>query len=96
MTLFYGIVLLVGIALAGVWITRIAISQSVDGHESANPERRWGETGRMTIAGLIGFAMGGFAVLYTDLPPALSIAAAIVGGAAMAAMARWLGPTPAP
>lgn len=92
MTLFYGLVLLAGIVLAGFWLARVAIANGVDGYESADPELTWGARGRMVVAALIGFALGGFAVLYTTLPAGLSIASATVGAVALAATARWLGP----
>lgn len=95
MTLFYGSVLLIGIAMAGYWLVRVAIANSVDGWERANPELKWGASGRMVIAAFIGFGLGGFAILYTDLNPILSVGSAVLGGVGLAAGARWFGPTTA-
>ena len=92
MTLFYGSVLLIGIVLAGYWLVRVAIANGVEGWEHANPELKWGQSGRTIIAALIGFGLGGFAILYTDLEPALSVASAILGGIGLTAVARWFGP----
>lgn len=95
MTLFYGVTLLVGLLLAGAWLVMIAIAGMVDGWGHVDPESRWGSTGRSIIAGLIGFGMTGISVLYTTLPEALSLVAAVVGGAALIAVSRFFGPSTA-
>jgi len=92
MTAFYGITLLIGFALMLVWLVLTAIASGVEGWDGVDPERRWGVTGRSVVAGLVGFGMAGISVLYTTAPEALSIAAAIVGGLALIAVARWIVP----
>ncbi len=92
MTAFYGIILLIGIALMLVWLVLTAIASGVEGWDRVDPERRWGVTGRSLVAGLIGFGMAGISVLYTTAPEAMSFAAAVVGGLALIAVARWVVP----
>lgn len=92
MTALYGIILLVGFALMLAWLVLTAIASSVEGWGRVDPELRWGATGRSVVAGLIGFGMAGISVLYTTAPEALSIAAAVVGGLALIAVARWVVP----
>ncbi|KAA3639768.1 MAG: hypothetical protein DWP92_04190 [Armatimonadetes bacterium] len=92
MTAFYGIILLIGVSLMLAWLVLTAIASSVEGWGRVDPERRWGVRGRCTVAGLLGFGMAGISVLYTTAPEALSIAAAVVGGLALIAVARWVVP----
>lgn len=94
MTLFYGLVLLIGLAVGGVWLVMIAIAGSVDGWEWIDPESRWGVVGRSVIAGCIGFGMAGISVLYTSAPELLSIVGGIVGAVALIVIARFFGPSP--
>lgn len=95
MTIFYGSVLLVGLILGGVWLVMIAVAGMVDGWEHVDPELRWGLKGRSVIAALIGFGMAGISVLYTSLPDFVSLIGGLAGAAALIAVARFFGPTPA-
>jgi NAD/NADP transhydrogenase beta subunit len=95
MTVFYGVVLLVGLILAGVWLVMVAIAGQVDGWEHVDPELRWGIRGRSVVAGLIGFGMAGISVLYTQLPDLFALAGGFVGAAALIAVSRYFGPSPA-
>jgi len=93
MTLFYGLILLLGATLAGVWLVMVALSGSVDGWEHVNPELTWGERGRFVVAGLIGFGMAGISMLYTTWPEFLSVVGGIVGAAVLIVVSRYFGPT---
>ncbi len=93
MTLLFFGVLFTGIALAGIWMVAVAVARGVDGASRYDPERRWGVAGRMVISACIGFGMGGFAILYTDLPPALSLLSALIGAVALAWVGRTFGPS---
>ncbi|MCB1246509.1 MAG: hypothetical protein KDB69_04525 [Acidimicrobiia bacterium] len=96
MTLLFGVVLLVGIGLGGVWLVGVAMAAGVEDAERFDPERRFGATGRMVIAGMIGFSLGGFATLYTTLPPVTSLLSAMLGAVAMVGIARFFGPQQSP
>jgi NAD/NADP transhydrogenase beta subunit len=47
------------------------------------------------VAGLIGFGMAGISVLYTQLPDLFALAGGFVGAAALIAVSRYFGPSPA-
>jgi hypothetical protein len=96
MTVFYGLVLLVGLVLAGVWLVMIAIAGQVEGWAHVDPEIRWGVRGRSVISGLIGFGMAGISVLYTQLPDLFALVGGLVGAVALIAVSRFFGPSPAP
>ena len=93
MTIFYGAVLAVGFAMLVVWLVLTAVASGVEGWGDRDPELTFGPTGRAVVAGTVGFGMAGISMLYTKMPDALSIVAAVVGAAAMVVVSRWLGPT---
>lgn len=92
MTVLYGVVLMIGLVLLTAWIVAAAVGSMVDGWGHVNPEQRWGATGRSVVAGFVGFGMAGISMLYTTLPDALSILAAVAGAAGLVAVSRWFVP----
>jgi len=92
MTTLYGAVLLIGLLLLLVWVVAAAVSASVDGWSTVDPERRFGATGRVAIAACIGFGMAGISMLYTEFPEGLSVLAAVVGAFGLAAVVKWVVP----
>ncbi len=92
MVWIYAITLALGLLALLVWIVGVAVGAWVDGWEFADPERRFGETGRSTTAAVVGFGMGGMSATFAGWNPVLAAAAALVGAAAMVAVARVFAP----
>ena len=94
MVWIYAIALALGLLALLVWIVGVAVGAWVDGWEFADPERRLGETGRSTTAAVFGFGMGGMSATFAGWNPVIAAAAALVGGAALVAVARVFAPAP--
>ena len=92
MTIFYGAILFLGLAMVVVWLVLAAVASGVEGWGDRDPENLFGATGRSVVAGTFGFGMAGISMLYTQMPDAVSVVAAIAGAAAMIAVSRSLGP----
>lgn len=92
MTALYGVILLVGLGAMTAWIAAVAIAGSVDGWERIDPDIRFGATGRLFVAGSVGFGMAGISMLYTSFPDWLSVLAAIAGAAALVVVAARVVP----
>jgi hypothetical protein len=92
MTIFYGAVLFIGFVMLVVWLVLTAVAAGVDGWDDSDPERRFGTRGRSVVAGTFGFGMAGISMLYTQMPDALSLVAAVAGAAGLIVVSRWLGP----
>lgn len=93
MTTVFAVVLAIGLLLLIAWIVLVAVASMVDGAASADPGRWAGTTGRIIVAYLTGFGMAGLSAAYGGWADLAAIAAAIVGGLALAGVAVWLGPT---
>jgi len=75
------------------WVAASAIGESVEGWSRFDPEARFGAAGRFTVAGLVGFGMGGLSSSYAGWP-GMAVAGAAVAGAVLAIVAtRSLGPS---
>lgn len=94
MTPIYAVALLIGALLALGWVVGVAIGTWVDGWEFADPDRRFGGTGRAIVAGLIGFGMAGMSASFGGWPPVLAFCGAGAGAGAMVLVARYFGPDP--
>lgn len=92
MVWIYAITLALGSIALLVWIVGVAVGARVDGWEFADPERRFGESGRSALAAVVGFGMGGMSATFAGWNPALAAAAALVGGAALVVVARVFAP----
>jgi len=88
----YAISLFIGFLLLLAWIVGVAVGSWDDGWEFADPERRFGTTGRSVVAGVVGFGMAGMSASFGGWPPALAVLGALAGAAAMVAVARYFGP----
>ena len=93
MSALYAIAVIVGLVLLITWAGLVVLGNSVAGWDSLNPEARFGGRGRMAIAALAGFGMGGLSATFAGWATALALLAAVVGAAAMGYVARHLGPT---
>jgi len=88
----YAISLFLGFLLLLAWIVGVAVGSWVEGWEFADPERRFGATGRSVVAGVVGFGMAGMSASFGGWPPALAILGALAGALAMVVVARFFGP----
>ena len=75
-----------------VWLVGVAVGTWVNGWDFADPERQFGEIGRSATAAVFGFGMGGMSATFAGWNPVLAAAAALVGGAALVAVARVFTP----
>jgi hypothetical protein len=91
-TALFGIPLLIGILLMLAWIVATAVAATVRGWERVDPELRFGQTGRLVLAGIIGFGMAGISALYAGWPSPLAVGAGLAGIAGLIGVSIWLGP----
>ena len=95
MVWLYAIALVAGLLMLLAWIVGVALGAWVDGWDFADPERRFGATGRSVVAGAIGFGIAGMSATFAGWHTLLAAAAALVGAAAMVAVARVFVPAEA-
>jgi hypothetical protein len=81
MTAVYGIAVLVGIVGLLAWIMMSAYAGNV-GRPGADPEERFGLRGRVVVAAVLGFGMGGISAHYAGWPPFAAVIAAVVAAVA--------------
>ena len=91
----YAFALAAGFLMLLAWIVGVAVAALVEGWDFADPERRYGQTGRALVAGTIGFGIAGMSATFAGWHPAVSLVAAILGGAALVAVSRAFAPTEA-
>lgn len=70
------------------WVAAVAVSEMVAGWSHLDPERRFGRRGRLVVAGLAGFGLGGMSASYAGWPLAAAFGAAI-GAAVGVGVAAW-------
>ena len=92
MTALFGIPLFIGILLMVAWIAATAVAATVRGWERVDPELRFGRTGRLVLAGVIGFGMAGISALYAGWSSPLAVGAGLAGIAGLIGVSIWLGP----
>lgn len=92
MVWLYAIALAAGFLMLLVWIVGVALAAWVDGWEFADPDRRFGATGRAVIATAIGFGMAGMSATFAGWHAIVAILAAFVGAAALVAVGRVFAP----
>ena len=95
MVWIYALALFAGFLALLVWMTAVAVAAWVDGWEFADPERRFGTTGRFAVAGVIGFGMGGMSATFGGLHPAVAFLAALLGAGALVLVAHTFAPAEA-
>lgn len=88
MTALYAVVLVVGILLLLVWVAAVAVAETVAGWEHVDPDVRYGRRGRLIVASLTGFGLGGMSATFAGWPVVAALAAAgggvvVVGTAAL-------------
>ena len=91
MTPIYAIATLVGVGGLIAWALLRGIR--ADGsYARFDPEARFGERGRMTVAGVTGFGLAGMSSTFAGWSTVLTVIAAVGGAALVAVIARSLGP----
>lgn len=95
MVWIYALALIVGFVALIAWIVGAALGAWVDGWEFADPEARFGATGRSIVAGLVGFGIAGMSATFAGWHAVLALAAALLGVVAMVAVARVFTPAEA-
>jgi hypothetical protein len=87
----YAICVVLGVVAVITWVFVGLTSSAVAGKSHLEPEARFGEAGRMTISGVLGFGLGGMSASFGGWGSALALLGA-VGGAVLAIVAaRYLG-----
>ena len=94
MTAVYAVALVSGFILILLWVAAVAVAESVPGWEGVDPERRVGRRGRVAVAGLIGFGLGGMSATFAGWPVAVAVISAIGGVVVAGAAARFLAGDP--
>lgn len=85
----YAVILSIGVIGLLVMILGEGLAENLDRADDA-PSRRWGRTGRMLVAGAVGFGMGGMSAEFSPLGFSWPLALGIATFAAVAAGA-WAG-----
>ena len=88
----YAVALIAGLLMLLTWMIGAAVGAWVDGWDFADPERRFGATGRFVVAGSIGFGMAGMSATFAGFHPGLALVAALLGAAALVLVARTFAP----
>ncbi|MEA2001583.1 MAG: hypothetical protein U9N84_06825 [Actinomycetota bacterium] len=87
----YAICVVLGVIAGASWVFLGLTASAVAGKSHLEPEARFGETGRMTISGVLGFGLGGMSASFGGWGSALSLAGAAGGAVLAIAAARYLG-----
>ena len=90
MTAVYAISLISGVFLLLAWVASVAVAETVAGWDHVDPDRRFGRRGRLTVAGLAGFGLGGMSASYAGWPAAAALAGAVGGAVLVGAAAYYL------
>ncbi len=86
------VALVIGLLGLLAWVVAGTIGESVAGWSRVDPEARFGAAGRFTVAGLVGFGMGGLSASFAGWPGWAVVVGAIGGAAVAVGAARLLGP----
>ncbi len=96
MTILYAMTLSLGLIGVVGWIVLSTVSATVRGWASADPEIRFGKTGRTMVAALVGSGMGGLSATFAGWPDPASIGGAVAGAVGLGIASHLLGPTGRP
>lgn len=86
MTALFAVSLVIGVVCLLVLVAAVAVAETVSGWERVDPDVRFGRGGRLIVAGLNGFGLGGMSATYAGWPAAATLAAA-AGGVVLAGWA---------
>ena len=90
----YAISLVSGVVLLLAWVAAVAVAETVAGWDHVDPDRRFGRRGRLAVAGLTGFGLGGMSATFGGWPVVAALAGAIGGAVLMGAAALYLASGP--
>jgi hypothetical protein len=88
MTAVYAVTLVAGFVLILMWVAAVAVAESVPGWQHVDPEQRFGRNGRLAVAALMGFGLGGMSSSFAGWPVAAAVAGAL-GGALLSGATAW-------
>lgn len=91
----YAVALIAGLLMLLGWIVGSALGGWVEGWEFADPENRFGATGRSVVAGSVGFGIAGMSATFAGWHPLVAVVAAVLAAAAMVTVARVFAPAEA-
>ena len=91
----YAVALIAGLLMLLGWIVGSALGAWVEGWEFADPENRFGATGRSVVAGSVGFGIAGMSATFAGWHPLVAVVAAVLGAAALVTVARVFAPAEA-
>ena len=91
----YAVALIAGLLMLLGWIVGSTLGAWVEGWEFADPENRFGATGRSVVAGSVGFGIAGMSATFAGWHPLVAVVAAVLGAAAMVTVARVFAPAEA-
>lgn len=87
----YAICVTVGVVALLAWVLLGLTASSVAGKANLDPEARFGQVGRDTISGLLGFGLGGMSASFGGWPAGLAAVGAVAGAVAAVLIGRYLG-----
>lgn len=90
MTAVYAVTLVVGIVLLLTWVAAVAVAETVPGWAHVDPDARYGRRGRLVVAGLTGFGLGGMSATFAGWPVVAALAAAAGGVVLVGTAALYL------
>jgi CHASE2 domain-containing sensor protein len=77
----FGFALGLGTILLLAWIVAVAVAGSVEGWANADPDARFGLTGRRVVGAVFGFGMAGLSAAFAGWPMVVATLAALAGAA---------------
>ncbi len=87
----YAILVVLGFLGVLGWIYLGLASSAVDGKAHLDPAARFGVAGRNSVAGVLGFGLGGMSASFAGWAAGLAVLAAVAGGGLMVGAAHYLG-----
>jgi hypothetical protein len=73
------------------WVFLGLTASAVAGKSALDPEEKFGERGRVTVAATLGFGLGGMSASFAGWGTTLSVVGAIAGATLAVVSARYLG-----
>jgi len=90
MVALYAVAVVAGAVGVCAWVVTAVLSERPGSHV-IQPDTRFGVGGRMVVAAVLGFGLGGMSAAYGGWHAALAFGAAVAGAALMAVSTRLLG-----
>lgn len=87
----YAVCVVLGFLAVLTWVFLGLTASAVVGKSALEPEQRFGELGRMAVAGTLGFGLGGMSASFAGWGMTLSLGGAVAGAGLAIVSARYLG-----